>query len=452
MPADIRPTATVRFRITLAAALAVALVLVVTGVALVLHLRRTLTEDLEDTLAVRAAALADQAEAGTLPDRLDPVGDDDAVAQVLDADGDVVAATPEAADLPPLAPTPSGGDDVVRTVDLAVDEGEEEPFVVVSRRAGDGVVHVAAPRDDIDESTAALARSLAVAIPVVTLALAALVWVLVGRTLRPVDAIRREVEGIGADRLDRRVPVPPSGDEVARLAGTMNAMLDRIEDGARRQERFVADASHELRSPLARIRSEIEVDLTHPETADPVVTSRSVLDETVGMQRLVDDLLALARSDAGAGPRQSVPVDLDEVVSRQVRRVRAGGRVRVDSRGVGAARVTGDPDQLGRAVANLVDNAVRHARSTVTVSVVTAGETAVVAVTDDGPGIPPEQRDEVFERFTRLDGARSAGDGGTGLGLAIAREVVEGHGGTVAVDPDHTPGARLVVTLPRAPE
>jgi signal transduction histidine kinase len=453
MARDGRLTSSVRFRITLAAALAVAAVLAVTSVVLVAHQRRVLTENLEETLATRAAALARAAAADRLPPVLDPVGDDDGQAQVLDGGGEVLAATPGTAEGPPLAPAPpGGGDPVIRTADLLAgdDEDEPEPFRIVSLRAGDAVVHVAAPLDDIAETTALLARSLAVAVPAVTLLLAALVWTLVGRTLRPVEAIRREVDGIGAGRLDRRVPVPPTGDEVSRLARTMNAMLDRIEDGARRQERFVADASHELRTPLARIRSEIEVDLAHPGTADPAATSRSVLDEAVAMQHLVEDLLALARSDAAAVPRRSVPVDLDDLVARQVRRLRAGGRVAVDSRGVEAARVTGDPDQLGRAVANLVDNAVRHARAAVTVSVSTSGDDAVLAVADDGPGIPAERRDEVFERFTRLDGARSAGDGGTGLGLAIVRAVVEGHGGTVVVDPDHAPGARLVVSLPRA--
>jgi signal transduction histidine kinase len=177
-----------------------------------------------------------------------------------------------------------------------------------------------------------------------------------------------------------------------------------------------------------------------------------VLAETIGMQHLVDDLLALARSDAGASPARRVPVDLDDVVERQARRLRASGRVAVDSTGIGAARVLGDADQLARAVGNVVDNAVRHARSTVALSVSASGDDAVVAVSDDGPGIPPDRRDEVFERFARLDGARAQGEGGTGLGLAIARDVVAAHGGTIVVDPDHHPGARLVITLPLAPE
>jgi signal transduction histidine kinase len=444
---------TVRFRITLAAALAVAVVLGVTSVWLVAHQRQVLTENLDDTLIIQARSLAAAVQDGQAPAALVPAADDDGIAQVVGPDGDVVSATPSLDGHAPLAP-PEGDGPVVRTLDDPTFEG---PFHVASVRGTDAagnpvVIHVGAPLDDIEESARTLTRSLLLAVPAVTLLLAALVWALVGRTLRPVEAIRREVDGIGAAGLDRRVPVPPADDEVGRLARTMNAMLDRIEDGTRRQQRFVADASHELRSPLARIRAEIEVDLEHPAGADPSATSRSVLAETIGMQHLVDDLLALARSDAGAAPARRVPVDLDDVVERHARRLREDGRVAVDSTGVGAARVLGDADQLVRAVGNVVDNAVRHAGTTVALSVTASGSDAVVAVSDDGPGIPPDRRAEVFERFARLDGARARDGGGTGLGLAIARDVVVAHGGTIVVDPDHHPGARLVITLPLAPE
>jgi signal transduction histidine kinase len=342
----------------------------------------------------------------------------------------------------------------MRTVDGSLTD-DDEAFRVLTRPVdgplGDGVVHVASPLDDIDEATGLLSGSLAVAVPAVTLALAALVWWLVGRTLRPVEGMRREAAGIGGNDLARRVPVPDGDDEVARLARTLNAMLDRIEDAARRQQRFVADASHELRSPLARIRTELEVDLAHPAGADPAATTRSVLSETIGMQALVDDLLVLARQDAGAAPtRPAVPVDLDELVAEQVRRLRAEGPVRVDAARVSAAQVTGDAGGLRRALGNVVDNAAHHARSLVTITLAEQGASAVLSVADDGPGIPAERRDEVFERFARLDGARSASTGGTGLGLAIARAIVVDHGGTIAVDPDHRPGARLVITLPLA--
>ncbi len=459
LPDRRRRLSTVRFRITAIAALGVAAVLAAAGVGLVATQRRVLTESLDESLGEEAAAIAAGLDGGRVPATLGPVGDDDAVALVV-VGGEVVASTANAAGAPPLARPPAGAgqDEAARTVDGAA-IGEDERFRLVTRTvrgigpdSGDTAgVLVAAPFDDIDESTALLARSLAVAVPTVTLVLAALVWWLVGRTLRPVESIRREAAAIGGGDLDRRVPVPAGDDEVARLARTLNAMLDRLEAGVRRQQRFVADASHELRSPLARVRAELEVDIAHPAGADPAATHRSVLDETIGMQALVDDLQALARHDAGApGPGPAGVVDLDEVVADEVRRLRAEGRVEVDATGVGAAQVTGDRPGLGRALGNVLDNAARHARARVAVSLVERDGTAVVTVTDDGPGIPAGRRDEVFERFTRLDGARAAGVGGTGLGLAIAREVVADHGGTIEVDPDHRPGARLVIRLPLA--
>jgi signal transduction histidine kinase len=229
-------------------------------------------------------------------------------------------------------------------------------------------------------------------------------------------------------------------------------MLTRIEDSVGRQQRFVADASHELRGPLTRIRSELEVDLAHPDRADPLATHRSVLDETVGLQHLVDDLLLLAQSDSHAAPPMSdEPVDVDDLVVRVARRLRADGRVTVDLSGVSAAQVRGDADQLVRAIGNVADNAVRHATSTVTFTLAERNGSAVLAVADDGDGIPADQRERIFERFARLDEARGAG-GGTGLGLAIARDIVVRHGGTIAVDESYSSGARLVITLPAAVE
>ena len=200
------------------------------------------------------------------------------------------------------------------------------------------------------------------------LILALLTWWLTGRTLRPVDKMRAEMAEISGTNLGRRVREPDTGDEIDRLARTMNETLDRLEDAVRRQQRFVADASHELRGPLTRIRSELEVDLARPDCADPTATERSVLDEAIGLQHLVDDLLQLARSDAGAAEMTAVPVDLDDIVLREARRLRDRGRVVIDTSRVSAAQVIGDRNQLGRAVQNLLDNAERHAVTTVTVT------------------------------------------------------------------------------------
>ena len=191
--------------------------------------------------------------------------------------------------------------------------------------------------------------------------LALLVWWLTGRVLRPVEAIRREVASIEGDQLHRRVPAPDSEDEIARLASTMNEMLDRVEDATDRQRRFVADASHELRGPLTRLRSSLEVTIAHPDGVDAVALARDLLGDTVELQKLVDDLLFLARSESGSLDAPHEPVDLDDLVLEEARKLRERGTVEVDVSGVSAARTLGAADQLARVVRNLSSNAERHA-------------------------------------------------------------------------------------------
>jgi signal transduction histidine kinase len=247
--------------------------------------------------------------------------------------------------------------------------------------------------------------------------------------------------------LDRRVPEPPGDDEIARLAVTMNAMLERLERSVSRQQRFVADASHELRTPLTRMRAELEVDDNDPANADPAATRRSQLDEIVGLQQMLEDLLILARSDAGTPDRAAGPVDLDDIVLEELRS-RPPTSVTIDASRVSAAQVVGDAGQLRRVVRNLVDNAARHGRSSVVIELAEVGTSAILTVTDDGPGIPPERRAEVFKRFARLDESRTGDAGGAGLGLAIVHDIVSRHGGTIDVGEGPAGGARFVVTLP----
>ena len=356
---------------------------------------------------------------GDFPDVLAVPRGDENLVQVVDASGNVVASSANirgAPRLSTLSPGPTGT--ATRDGDLSEGDG---PFRVVARRvstsSGDYTVYVAGTLEGVDESTSSLVRLLLIGLPGLLLLVGVTTWVLTGRALRPVEAIRREVEAIGAEDLHRRVPEPSTVDEIGRLARTMNAMLGRLEDSTERQHRFVADASHELRSPLTGIRAQLEVDLAHPELADWQTTERDVLDDTVRLQRLVDDLLALAAADArvvDAAHRE--PVDLDEIVLTEARRLRSRTEHRVDTGAVSGAQVVGNADQLVRAVHNLLDNAVRHAQSTVTVTLNETDSAAVLTVADDGPGIPPDQRDRIFERFARVDGARSSDNGGTGLG------------------------------------
>jgi signal transduction histidine kinase len=445
-------TGTVRFRVTALAVVAVAVVLVATGIGLVTAQRRLLTENVEELIRHRADNLGDLLNRGRVPATL--TSTEGTLEQIMTADGKVLAASPSIVGAPPLGqPPPVHQTEILRSLDhLPFDAAQ---FRLLTRRVdgrdGTVVLHVASALDDVEESARVLTATLTVAIPAVTAILAVLIWTLVGRTLRPVEAIRAEVADMSGTDLRRRVPQPGGDDEIARLARTMNAMLDRVQDATGRQQRFVADASHELRSPLTRIRSELEVDLAHPGTADLTVTHRDVLDETIALQRLVEDLLHLARSDAGAYSARREPVDLDDIVLRDAARLRAEGSVKVDVAAVSGAQVHGDPGQLARVVRNLTDNAARHARTTVTLALAEHDHTAVLSVADDGPGIPTEQRQQVFERFTRLDGARTAATGGAGLGLAITRDIVQRHHGTITIDPNHHPGSRLIVTLPTAP-
>jgi signal transduction histidine kinase len=428
--------------VTAAAALAVLVVLAVASVGLVLAQRAALQEALDETVEQQTAAVVARLEDGQTVRDAD-LPSDDVFVEVVAADGTVLA---RSEDLEGRLPR------VEASVELTTVELPDGPARLTARGVDGVTVLVAGSLDDVRESTAALAGVLLVAVPLTSAVLAGVVWMAVGRALRPVEHMRARVESISASRLDQRVPEPATPREIARLARTMNAMLGRLQRSAEQQRQFVADASHELRSPLARMRAELEVDAAHPESADPAATATSVLAETVGMQRMVDDLLLLARGDAGApAPLGTEPVDLDDVVGTVVAGLRRTGERRIDTRDVLPVQVRGDRGQLERLVGNLLDNAVRHARDQVVVTLAPRAGGAELTVADDGPGVPDDERERVFERFTRLDEARTAGAGGAGLGLAIARGIAERHGGGLTLAAN-APGARFVLSLPVLPD
>lgn len=449
----LRRPRTVRSKVTLLATALVAVMLALSAFGLIAAQQRVLTHGIDEALIQRAdnieRAVARGAFGASLPMEGDP---EDSFLQVIAPGGEVVATSENAAKLPAAtAPLGAGPNQTVDTVGGIPLSNRE--FRVLARQVGSGdeaaTLVVAKNLDDVNESVRILATSLAIAIPVVTALLAVLVWWLTGRVLRPVESIRAEVASIGGNELYRRVPTPGSQDEISRLARTMNAMLDRVEQATERQRRFVADASHELRNPLTRIRSSLEVSLAHPETVDPEELHRSMLADTTDLQKLVDDLLFLARSESGElGPAEE-PVDLDDLVLEEARRLRDRGTVKVDSSAVSAARTVGDPHQLSRAIRNLASNAERHARTCVRFELRENGGHSELVVADDGPGIPPEHHATVFKRFTRLDEARSRDAGGSGLGLAIVHDIVTRHGGTVAIASSNGVGARFVLSLPR---
>lgn len=438
---------------TAAAVVVVAVALMGGAAGMLLLLQRSLMGSLTQSTTLQAAAVGSLIEnSAALPAHLRGRA---SLVQVLDPSGRVRTGTPDALDQPPIGrPLPAGSPNSAVVVSHIPSNGpqplgEEGPWLVVrhvvSAPSGVFTVAVATSLDTLNEVLTHLTLALGVGVPLLVAFVGLGAWVLAGRALQPVEAIRVEVAELSQGQLHRRVPVPVSGDEVGRLASTMNTMLDRMEESASRQRGFLADASHELRTPLAVVQAELEVALAHPGD-DWNSVAAQVLEETRRMARIVEDLLILARADDGQLAKCTGPVDLDELVLDEARSVRTRGPA-IDVSRVSAGRVEGDADQLHRVIRNLCDNAVRHASTKVTLELRSTGEQVQLVVADDGPGIPFEHREKVFERFARLDESRSRSGGGAGLGLAIVREIVTCHGGTVRVE-DSERGARFVVRLP----
>jgi signal transduction histidine kinase len=245
--------------------------------------------------------------------------------------------------------------------------------------------------------------------------------------------------------------VPASHDEIAALAVTMNEMLARIQAGHQAQQRFLGDASHELRSPLATIISGLEVAEAHPELLDTELAVNTLLPEAHRMSTLIDDLLLLARADERRLLVHKEDVALDGLAEVEAARVRREGQ-RTVSTDISPVRLIADPAAVSRMIRNLVDNASRHAKSLIAIEVSSRNGTAELSVSDDGPGIAPADRTRVFDRFVRLDSDRARSSGGAGLGLAIVAEVVSAHGGTVSIDDRPGGGTTVMVALPHEPE
>ena len=459
----------VRVVTSLAAALSVAVVLLLAGAALVLLTDRLLRSSLEDTAKQQAEVVAQRVAANFEDDvkqnAVDATAERGDLVQVVrdygddgDHDIEVLGASNPLWTMKPMASVlPGPGDtEVVRKAWVTHRDGikqtdpemTEDVMVVAygtSVKGRDLVVYAAQPLENVHEAVDTVFHLVLIGIPLLVLITGIVTYLAAGRALRPVEAIRARVATTRDPSV--RVPVPPARDEVGRLAETMNEMLARLQAGQAVQRRFVADASHELRSPLATIATGLELlargDPDRDDTDRDTVTA--LRGETARLGRLVDALLLLARADeSGLQPRFE-DVDLDEVAEAE--RLRPAGRIvpRIEAAHV---RVVGDRGQLAQVVRNLVDNACRHARSTVVVSVRPSTGYAALDVADDGPGVPPDQRARVFERFVRLDDARARADGGAGLGLAIVAEVVAAHGGTVDVVGSPLGGALFRVRLP----
>ena len=413
---------------------------------LVQSVHRTIDEQLH----AYADQIAQSGGPGTWPDPL-PAStlDANAQAQVLAPDGHVLAATRTLQGLPAVYTLPPGAGTPVRQ--KAADGVIPTEVNVIAYRtsvAGQPVTIVTGTSTDVlGQVSEASARLLLFGVPGIVLLAAGTIWLVVGRALRPVEQIRHAVTDITSADLSRRVPEPGTPDEIGHLAQTMNGMLARLEDSARRQRRFVADASHELRSPLAAIRTALEVGLTHPDKAPwPVIAERAML-QSGRLEDLIDQLLLLAKADERQLVAQRQRVDLNAVL----REVAADASARGPDIVIDApARVAtiGNVDHLRRLFGNATQNAVRFARSQVVITARAAADGVRIEIDDDGPGIPEADRERVFDRFVRLDSSRERGSGSTGLGLAIAREIAVAHGGHICVAESPMGGARVIVTLP----
>jgi signal transduction histidine kinase len=419
----------VRLRATVVATVTVALALGTAGLVLVLVLRGSLASGASQEAARRADEAAAVLAQGAETDH--PGRPALAFTSLVGPDPDVQVISATSIEVGGQTGSQSSG---TGTGAGAAGQAWGSGYATAQRQVATaaGPVTVSA-RVSLDPARAALAmlRDLLLAgLPVLLLLVAGLTWLLTGRALAPVSAIRATFADITATDLHRRVPVPHSGDEIARLARTMNVTLDRLQQAVERHKRFVADAAHELRSPLAILRTRLELG----QREAPCLVEESLTDVD-RLQNLAADLLLLARLDAGE-PLRVDEVDLGEVAAEEALRPRRGD-VQVTLDIAPDVVVTGSASHLRRMVGNLVDNAVRHAASTVVVRVAAP---ATVQVSDDGPGIPVQHRESVFDRFTRLDETRGR-DGGSGLGLAIARDIAHAHGGTLtATEPDHPTG------------
>jgi signal transduction histidine kinase len=438
-----RITDSVRVRVTVLATLLVAVVLVVGALLLTSAVESRLVNDRERAATAAVGATIDQVEAGV------PLGaivhstfDQQAGVGIFNASG---AAVGGEFSLPIKTITVLPPGSAPRSDQLIFINGGPAPEDVaydaapVAVAGGNFFVVGMASLSEVRRSVRTLWSGLRLGIPLVVLAVALVAWFLAGRALRPVEAMRREVESISATTLQRRVRQPRSRDEVARLARTMNSMLERLQTSRDHERQFLSDASHELRSPLASMRAQLETG-TWPGSADGVKA------EATRLSHIVDDMMDLAKAEEASPP--SNETDLDEVVVEEVAAIAPNSQIAIDTTGVNAARLVGDKQALARMIRNLVENATRHASRRVDVSLTNLDGVVTLTVDDDGEGVAEDDRERVFERFTRTDSSRSRHTGGVGLGLAVVRATAHRHGGDVRCETAPSGGARFVVTFP----
>lgn len=453
----------IRLRLTLAFALAMAVVLAATGAFLVVRLGSSLDEAVDESLETRASEVAPRlalnggtvAGPGMGSGLVDP---DERFVQVLDLRGQVVDATTTVEELPLLGPDELALATSQRATWL---EREEIPGIAgrarliatsVETRDGTLVLIVGASLEDRDETVRELLTMLFLAGPAALLLASLLGYSLATAALRPVEAMRVEAAAISGSEPGRRLPLHQSRDEIHRLGETLNEMLERLEAALERERGFVADAGHELRTPLALLKTELELALRHPRSAPELEEAiRSAVVETDRLAQLAEDLLLVARSDQQQLSLRRERIEAVDLLSRvadrfTIRAEEAGHVLEVEA--PAGLELDADSSRLEQALGNLVENALQHAAGSIRLTAAERDGRVELHVGDEGKGFPPEYLPHAFDRFSRADDARSGE--GTGLGLTIADAIARAHGGSAHVANLESGGADVWLSLPQA--
>lgn len=452
-----------RTKLTLITSLVTAVVLSVTGFLLYSNFRSEALDTLDENLRARGNAVVAIVErSGTLApgDRALLLGSSEAYFQVVFRDGSLLNSWPELADSPLLPPEQLGALRGPRYVSANVptDGGGLDSRLLALPSPSGPVVLVGSSLEDTRASLARLGLLLSIGGAVALALTTAAAWALAGAALRPVERMRSEAAAITAGKPGRRLPVPDTGDEIARLGTTLNAMLTRLEEAFEREHRFVDDASHELRTPLGILRTELDLALRRSRTKEELEAAlRSAAEQSERLNRLAEDLLVLARADRGLLPVQREPVNLGELCREvalffQARASESGVTMDVDAGPAVEAPL--DPMRVRQAVDNLVDNALRHTPrgGSVRLAAERSPVSVMLVVTDTGGGFPEDFLPHAFEPFWRPDDARTRAAGGAGLGLSIVRAIAEAHGGRVQATNRAEGGAAVMIELPVHPE
>lgn len=449
----------IRARVALAGAALLGLALLLSALTLSRLEHRSLIREIDAALAVRVTGVKETIVAGELDADVPVTGLESGVVQVLSLHH-VLAATPGLHESPILDAIVARLAHIsfksVSRLTIPGDSGERWRVASLRVDTPTGVrdIFAASTLERVNSSIRRLEQILFAGVPMLTGAFAAIAWTMTGWALSPVDRLRRQVDEIEANDLDRSLDEPATGDEIASLAHTMNSLLGRLHDSRLRERRFAADASHELRTPLSTARLTLEIALTHPAQAEWTTVAQQTLDEVGRLEQLAKDLLQLTRLEPARVRASAEPIDLDQLVREEVQKRTA---LRPDvlflvPMTAAPAVVRGLPNLVLRALRNLLDNAERHAEHRIEVRTISRDDVVELTIANDGPPIAAQDLVRIFEPFTRLDPDRGADDGGTGLGLAIVSDIARAHGGVVsAATPELGNGMHVAftVTLPR---